>query len=61
MMLSLDLMPETGLRALETRLEAQSRLGRAPEELLTGIFHRRVGEALFRAAGARLPPPWPGL
>ncbi len=57
MTLSLDLMPETGLRALEARLEAQSRLGRAPEELLTGIFHRRVGEALFRAAGSTAPSP----
>ena len=49
--LSLDLMPELTTDELCRRLETQRSLARPENDLLTGIFHRRVGEALIRAAG----------
>ncbi len=50
--LSLDLLPELSGDGLTERLRARTL---PPEERLTGIFHRRVGEALRRAAGADTP------
>ena len=50
--LSLDLTPELPEEELRARLSARSALGRDGNELLTGVFHRRVGEALLRAAGS---------
>ena len=49
--LTLDLMPEIGREELRGLLFARVFPGRDGRELLTGIFHRRVGEALLRAAG----------
>ena len=45
--LSLDLLPEETEEALSARLASRPFGG---EELLTGIFHRRVNEALVRCA-----------
>lgn len=52
-MLSLDLLPELSARELAEKLSARPLAG---EELLTGVFHRRVGEALRRAAADDSPP-----
>jgi len=53
--LSLDLMPDMSEEALLGKLWSRMELGRAPEEFLTGIFHRRVAEALIRLAGGTDP------
>ena len=53
--LSLDLMPEMTEEVLLGKLWARMELGRSPEEFLTGIFHRRVAEALVRLAGGTDP------
>ena len=53
--LSLDLVPELSKAQLQSKLETQRALGRADSDLLTGIFHRRVGEALLRAASGSAP------
>ena len=53
--LSLNLLPELTEEELLARLEAQRSLRRGSGELLTGVFHRRVGEALVRAAGGEDP------
>ncbi len=47
--LSLDLLPELSLDALTERLAAQKAL-RQNADLFTGIFHRRLGEAIARRA-----------
>lgn len=48
--LSLDLLPELSLDALTAKLSAQKALRRGGAELFTGIFHRRLGEAIARCA-----------
>ena len=48
--LSLDLLPELSLDALTAKLSAQKALRRGGAELFTGIFHRRLGEAIARRA-----------
>lgn len=53
--LSLDLMPDMSEEALLGKLWSRMELGRSPEEFLTGIFHRRVAEALVRLAGSTDP------
>lgn len=53
--LSLDLMPELSEEALLGKLWARMELDRSPEEFLTGVFHRRVSEALLRLAGGTDP------
>ena len=50
--LSLDLLPELTEEELCLRLEQQRSLSRPEGELLTGIFQRRVAEALIRSAGS---------
>ena len=52
--LSLDLLPDMPMEELTARLAAQARL-RGESELFTGIFHRRVGEAILRRTGSREP------
>ena len=47
--LSLDLLPELPLDALTEKLAAQKAL-RQNADLFTGIFHRRLGEAIARRA-----------
>ncbi len=47
--LSLDLLPELPLDALTEKLAAQKAL-RQDADLFTGIFHRRLGEAIARRA-----------
>ena len=49
--LTLDLMPEIKKEQLCSLLSGRAIPGQNERELLTGIFHRRVGEALQRAAG----------
>ena len=53
--LSLDFLPETGETALADSLAEQSARRRDKAELFTGIFHRRLGEALLRRAGSAEP------
>lgn len=53
--LSLDLLPEIPLHSLEERLAAQKALRRGTADLFTGIFHRRLGEAIVRRAGSDAP------
>ena len=53
--LSLDLLPELTETELLARLEGQAALGRGSGELLVGVFHRRVAEAVLRAAGDESP------
>lgn len=48
--LSLDLLPELSLEALAAKLSAQKALRGADADLFTGIFHRRLGEAVARRA-----------
>ena len=48
--LSLDLLPELSLEALTAKLSAQKALRGADADLFTGIFHRRLGEAVARRA-----------
>ena len=48
--LSLDLLPELSLEALAAKLSAQKALRGADADLFTGIFHRRLGEAVTRRA-----------
>ena len=48
--LSLDLLPELTLEALTAKLSAQKALRGADADLFTGIFHRRLGEAVARRA-----------
>ena len=50
--LSLDLLPELSLDALTAKLSAQKTLRRGGAELFTGVFHRRLGEAIARRAGS---------
>ena len=50
-MLSLDLAPELERGALREMIAARADLGREGAEALTGIFHRRLNEALLRCAG----------
>jgi len=50
--LSLDLIPEMPEEELRARLDLRKAPDREESDLLTGIFHRRVAEALFRSAGA---------
>lgn len=52
--LSLDLLPELSPEELAEKLQAQSAL-RESGELFTGIFHRRLGEAVSRRAGSGDP------
>ena len=52
--LSLDLLPEFSPEELAEKLQAQSAL-RESGELFTGIFHRRLGEAVSRRAGSGDP------
>lgn len=49
--LALDLLPELTGEEVLARLRERAALGRDARELLTGVFHRRVNEALLRAAG----------
>ena len=51
--LSLDLLPGTDEEELASRLEVQRALRGTDGELFTGIFHRRLGEAILRAAPDR--------
>lgn len=54
-MLSLDLLPEYSLEELKGRLNTQC-MRRGPEtDPFTGIFHRRLGEAICRRAESRDP------
>lgn len=48
--LSLDLLPELSLEALAAKLSVQKALRGADADLFTGIFHRRLGEAVARRA-----------
>ena len=48
--LSLDLLPELPLDALTKKLAVQKALRRSGADLFTGIFHRRLGEAIARRA-----------
>lgn len=50
--LSLDLMPDIGSDALSELLSSRPFRG---EELLTGVFHRRVAEAIVRASANSSP------
>ena len=52
--LSLDLLPKTDLETLTAHLEKQREL-RSGGELLTGVFHRRLAEAVLRRAGSDAP------
>ena len=52
--LSLDLLPEFSPEELAEKLQAQSAL-RESGDLFTGIFHRRLGEAVSRRAGSGDP------
>ena len=49
--LALDLLPELTGEEVLARLRERAALGRDARELLTGVFHRRINEALVRAAG----------
>ena len=49
--LSLDLLPEADLHSLRTWIRSRRGLVNEEREVLTGLFHRRVGEALLRRAG----------
>lgn len=53
--LSLDLMPELSREELTDRLTAQRALRKDSAELFTGIFHRRLGEAILRRAESAEP------
>jgi hypothetical protein len=53
--LSLDLLPDVPEDALIGRLTAQAALRENDAELFTGIFHRRLGEAILRRAPSRAP------
>ena len=53
--LSLDLLPDTKEPELIARLEEQRTLRAEDRELFTGIFHRRLGEAILRRAGSAKP------
>ena len=46
--LSLDLLPDCSPEELLKRLEIQASLRSEREQLLTGVFHRRLAEALLR-------------
>lgn len=48
--LSLDLMPELSFDDLKTRLQQQRMRRGFDADLFTGIFHRRLGEAIARRA-----------
>ncbi len=50
--LSLDLMPDMSEGELRDKLDARNM---PAGEVFTGIFHRRVGEAILRAAGSGAP------
>lgn len=54
--LTLDLTPELVEEDLCSRLSERIFPGRDGREMLTGIFHRRVGEALQRIAGGTDAP-----
>ena len=54
-LLTLDLLPDMPLEELTARLAAQAALRKSDGELFTGIFHRRLGEAILRAAPERTP------
>ena len=53
--LVLDLLPELDDGELRELLARALALRGAGEDVFTGIFHRRVGEAVLRAAGSREP------
>ena len=53
--LVLDFLPEISASELAERLEAQKTLRGGEAELFTGIFHRRLGEAIVRRAGNASP------
>ena len=53
--LSLDLLPETKEPELIVRLEEQRVLRAGDRELFTGVFHRRLGEAILRRTGSAEP------
>ena len=53
--LSLDLLPETQEPELSVRLEEQRVLRAGDRELFTGVFHRRLGEAILRRTGSAEP------
>ena len=50
--LILDLLPEFSEEQAGALLRERQALGRAPGEILTGVFHRRINEAILRAAGS---------
>ena len=52
--LSVDLLPDMDRETLTEKLERQRAL-RGRGELLTGVFHRRLGEAILRRAGSDEP------
>lgn len=53
--LSLDLLPDIPLEELTSRLTSQAVLRESDAELFTGIFHRRLGEAILRRSPGRTP------
>ena len=59
--LGLDLLPEMSREELRARLAERTALGRDRGEMLTGVFHRRVNEALLRAAGGDDPEALAGV
>ena len=54
MTLTIDFLPDRDAKSL---LSARRSLGRPSSDFLTGLFHRRVGETLCRAAGIDLSRP----
>ncbi|MCL2884969.1 MAG: aminoacetone oxidase family FAD-binding enzyme [Oscillospiraceae bacterium] len=55
--LELDLLPDMTEQDLRAHLEFRLSLNRMGEDFLTGLFHRRIGQTLVRAAGGRLAEP----
>ncbi len=53
--LALDLLPDLTDEELRALLERMLALRGGGEDVFTGVFHRRVGEAVLRAAGSREP------
>ena len=53
--LSLDFMPEMTEAELTEKLRAQSSLRTGSGDIFTGIFHRRLGEAILRRSASNDP------
>lgn len=53
--LALDLLPDMTDEEIRALLERMLALRGGGEDVFTGVFHRRVGEAVLRAAGSREP------